>query len=61
MTKNFYNNKEEITNENIKQALQLWTTNKERCIKVYGHPLNWNLNKIEYSSDELLDDLYVRF
>ena len=35
-----------INNENIRDAINIWTSNEENAIKLYGHINDWNTSNV---------------
>ena len=46
MLPNHENTYMSITDENIHQVMELWISDKENCIKVFGYISHWNVSGV---------------
>ena len=49
-----------FNNDTLRQAIQLWTTNREECERLYGLMENWNVSRVTNMSG-LFADLNENF
>ena len=44
-----------ITNDNIKDAVNLWCDNKDEAIEIYGHIISWDVSNVTDMSNLFKD------
>ena len=54
---NEYIKYEELNDQNIQQAVNLWCENKEQCILKYGHISHWNTSNITNTRELFYDKI----